>query len=407
MNLSKVRSLVFVNFKLSLLELSSNKTRSFITSLGIFLGVTSLLVNISFIRAMEENIRSNLNEIGGLSIVTVNQRSPVTLEERISFGRSPGLKIQNVEYAAKRFDYVRSVLPQQESRMRVNARGRRFWSRVTAISPDHFRVYNYQTGLGSEFTLADHHRGRPVCIIGRRIAQRLFGSHQSALGRKINIEGTPFEVVGIIHTDDDFSWRARQILIPYSSYVNRFSKPDATISEAAIELSSVDKVPRAIIEITQELKTIHRGVADFDITSNEVKIEEMRSASRGLKIILTSIAFISLLVGGISIMNIMFATIGDRIREIGVRKALGAKKADLFAQFIIEAVTFSFLGGILGIVAGTSITMLPADLFPIQPQLTIPDYLIAVTFTILTGLLSGLFPALRAASMQPVEALRY
>ncbi len=407
MNTTGIYRLFFVNLKLCLLELWSNKTRSFITSLGIFLGVTSLLVNISFIRAMEDNVRENLNEIGGLSILTISTRNPASDQERVHFSRSPGLSTETVEAAAGQFEYVQSVLPQKEFRNRISTSSRSGWGRITAISPDHFRVYNYELSAGEQFTQMHHQRGEAVCVIGSRIAEHYFGSTERSVGRSIQINGVPFRVIGHIHTENNRSWRARQVLIPFSSYLYQFSRATEDLSEIAVELESVDDVPKALIDLRYALKALHRGVEDFDITSNDVEIQEMRTASRGLRIILGGVAAISLIVGGISIMNIMFATIGDRIREIGVRKALGARRSDLFTQFIIEAVTFSLAGGFLGIVAATIITLLPSELFPIRPQLTPADYLIAVTFTATAGLISGLFPALRAAKMEPVEALRY
>jgi ABC-type antimicrobial peptide transport system permease subunit len=166
-------------------------------------------------------------------------------------------------------------------------------------------------------------------------------------------------------------------------------------------------IEQAKKEITNQMRILHRGVEDFELEVNQDKINEMKNASLGMKILLSAIAVISLVAGGVSIMNIMFATIEDRIREIGVRKALGARKADIFMQFIIEAVLISFVGGFLGMFLGSVITFLPESVFPIKPFLNLSDYLIALGFTLLAGVASGLFPALKAAKMQPVEALRY
>jgi ABC-type antimicrobial peptide transport system permease subunit len=152
---------------------------------------------------------------------------------------------------------------------------------------------------------------------------------------------------------------------------------------------------------------LHRGIEDFEVEINLDKIKEMQTAALGMKAVLWSIAVISLLVGGISIMNIMFATIGDRIREIGIRKALGARDDDIFAQFLIEAVTVCFLGSIPGMLLGASITLMPEGIFPFDPTLTGTDYTVAVVFTLVAGILSGLFPALRAAKLLPVDALRF
>ncbi|MBD3316562.1 MAG: FtsX-like permease family protein, partial [Chitinivibrionales bacterium] len=175
----------------------------------------------------------------------------------------------------------------------------------------------------------------------------------------------------------------------------------------AVLLESVDYVDRAKRDLHTAVKIDHRGVEDFKIDASYDKIKEMEAASRGMKVILWSIAAISLIVGGVSIANIMFATIGDRIREIGVRKALGARSHDLFVQFMIESVLVCLVGGAPGMLLGGLVTLAPKETFPIVPALTIGDYAAALGFTVAAGLSSGLFPALRAATMQPVEALRY
>ncbi|MDG5814989.1 ABC transporter permease [Chitinispirillales bacterium ANBcel5] len=406
MILSRLRDLVFVNIRMCVLELWSNKVRSVITSLGIFLGVTSLLVNLAFIRAMEEEVRLNLEAIGGLRMLTISSVEPQSSQEAVQFSRSPGLRVEDAEKLAKRYDYITSVLPQIEFRSPVSSQGRSVWVRAQAVTYDHLRVYNYAVGKGREFTRDDHQRASNVCLIGSIVARRLFGN-QEYIGSEIIINNRPFRIIGTIDTEDNLSYRARQVLIPFSSYMSQFSRPSATIDEIAVELSSSEVVPLAMEQMRNELKAMHRGVEDFEIVANYAQIEEMRVASQGLMILLGSIAAISLIVGGISIMNIMFATIGDRIREIGIRKALGARQSDLFTQFLIEAVSLCFVGGLFGLIIGVVLTNLSPDLFPIRPQLAIGDYILAILFTIITGLVSGLFPALRAAKMQPVDALRY
>jgi putative ABC transport system permease protein len=203
------------------------------------------------------------------------------------------------------------------------------------------------------------------------------------------------------------SRRDVECCIPFSSYASRFENADKHLESLSIALASSDYVEQARTELSQRFTKEHRGVQDFDIETSADKIGEMRAASLSLKLVLWCIAAITLLVGGISIMNIMFATIGDRIREIGIRKALGARRYDLFTQFILEAVLVCFFGGIPGMAVGTAIVFLPPGIFPYLPRLTADDFTIAFGFTLIAGLLSGLFPALRAAKMQPVEALRY
>ncbi len=407
MKAASLWELLTVNVNICFAELTSNIGRTVITSLGIFLGVASLLVNVAFIRAMDSDIKRNLEEMGGLKIVTISQKDPVTSTEKREFQRSPGLTMEDLDSLSSRYSFIKSVLPQNEFRARLRSRANTFWAPAMAVSPAHLRVYNYQLESGSSFTSDHHVRKEAVCIIGKQAAERLLGRRANPLNQTISVNGKPFTIIGVIHTEDNFSYRSRQILIPYSSYTYHFRKVSGKLKSVALEITSSDKVQLATSQLHFAMMSMHRGINDMEVSANYVQIEEMRTAAMGMKILLGSIALISLLVGGISIMNIMFATIGDRIREIGIRKAIGAQGSDIFTQFIIETITLSLIGGVPGMVLGTVITFLPPDLLPIHPVLSGADYLLAGGFTVCTGILSGLFPALKAAGMQPVEALRY
>jgi macrolide transport system ATP-binding/permease protein len=235
----------------------------------------------------------------------------------------------------------------------------------------------------------------------------LFGENQSALGKNILVENIPLIVIGIIHTENERNQRSRECLFPYSIFASRISNASRNLDEISFVLEKSDFARHAISELNVRFQASHRGIKDFEIEANIDKIKEMESASFGLKIVFFSIAAISLIVGGISITNIMFATIGDRIREIGIRKALGAKKYDIFTQFLIEAILVCFIGGLPGLILGTSVTFIPEGELPYIPRLVPADYLMTIFFTLGAGIFSGLFPALRAAKMQPVEALAY
>lgn len=406
MKIQRILELFSVNIRICFTELSTNVIRSIITSLGILLGVASLLVNVSFIRAMDNDIKQNLEQIGGLNIITISKKEAMTPEEILDFQRSPGLELADAQHLARNFSYIRSLLPQIDFRARVRHGANTHWSRAVAVSRDHLRVYNYEIASGSPFTVQHHAKRDAVCIMGRQAAERLFG-REDPLEKTVTINGSLFKVIGIIHTEDNHSWRARQVLVPFSSYNYIFGKSPGNIDEIAIEISGSELVPRATRELHRALVSMHRGVDDIEISANDVKIDEMKTATAGMKILLGCIALISLLVGGISIMNIMFATIGDRIREIGIRKALGAQPSDILTQFMIESMMLCLVGGIPGMLLGAVITFIPEEMLPIKPLLSAGDYAMGVGFTLVVGIISGLFPALKAAGMQPVDALRY
>jgi len=408
MNANRFLEILTINFRLCILEITSSLSRTAITTLGLFLGVASLLVNLAFVRGMNDDLRTNMEQIGGLNILTVRQIEAETPQEQKRFQRSPGLSFDQLDSVSSDLPYVSTVLRSHEIGWnRFNGAGNRSHGFVIACGPQYFPIFNYSVAEGRLLDEDDMRNNRPVCIIGKRIAERLFPG-MDPIGQRITIRRTySLTVVGILDSKSVRSRRDIECCIPFPLYASRFRNADRNLESASIVLTSSDSAEKARSILYQRIKAKHRGVEDFDIELSVDKIKEMRAASMAMKIVLLSIALISLLVGGISIMNIMFATIGDRIREIGIRKALGAKRYDLFIQFILEAILVCFFGGIPGMALGASVIFAPEDFFPYIPRLTTTDFTVAFIFLIVSGILSGLFPALRAANMQPVEALRY
>jgi ABC-type antimicrobial peptide transport system permease subunit len=408
MNAGRLKNIFLVNLRLCSIELSSNKVRTIITSLGIFLGIASLLANLSFVRAMDDDLKRNLESIGGLGIVTVHDVEPVNKNERIAFQRSGGLTVEEIERVTKGMPSIESVLPQADLHWTsIKAGGREQWGSLTAVSFYHNKAYNYGVSEGRWFTREEMERQTPVCVMGEDIAAKLFGKGVNPVGETVIIRSIPFSIVGIIKSESIYEQRSRETLIPYPVYTSRFTGLKRRVEEIAVLLNDSRFAETAQAELTFRLSGVHRGVNDFAVEINKDKINEKKAASLGMKVILWSIALISVLVGGVSIMNIMFATIGNRIREIGVRKALGAQRHDIFIQFVIEAVIVCCVGGIPGMALGAGVTLFPPGVFPFNPRLTIPDYSLAFFCTVAAGLIAGIFPAIKAADMEPVEALRY
>jgi putative ABC transport system permease protein len=370
--------------------------------------VASLLVNLAFVRGMNDDLRTNMEQIGGLNILTVRTIEAETPQEQKVFQRSPGLSFEQLDTVSTDLPYVTTVLRSHElGWSRLSGAGNRSYGYIIACDPPYFPIFNYSVEKGRLLDDDDMHSGKPVCIIGKRVAERLFPG-MDPIGQRITIRRTySVTVVGLLDSKSVRSRRDIECCIPFPLYASRFENANRDLESASIVLTSSDMAEKARSILFGRIKARHRGVEDFDIELSADKIKEMRAASMAMKIVLLSIAFISLLVGGISIMNIMFATIGDRIREIGIRKALGAKRYDLFIQFILEAILVCFFGGLPGMALGASVIFAPDGVFPYIPRLTTTDFSVAFVFLIVSGILSGLFPALRAANMQPVEALRY
>jgi putative ABC transport system permease protein len=406
MNLARIRKVVAISLRLCIIEIVSNRERTIISTLGIFLGVASLLANIAFVRGMEHDVQENMVRIGGLNIITIREREPVNREEKLAFQRSPGLSVEGVGSVTAGLPYVEEVIPLIDFGWeRVQGGGRRRGSPVKAIAAPALRVYNYSAAEGRLFDSTDELRNRRVCVIGSALQKRLFEG--PAIGRNVLFRGVAFEVVGIIETGDDHNRRARECLIPYGYYANRMGGHGRRVGEVSVMLTDSRHATTAQEQLTRRIFSAHRGVEDFEIDSNLDKVQEMQTATAGLRVVLWCVAAISLIVGGVSIANVMFATIGNRIREIGIRKALGAQKSDLFLQFLLESVLVSAVGSLPGLLLGGAVTRLPEKVFPFTPVLQPADYGAAMVVMMLIGAVSGLFPALRAAGMKPIEALRY
>lgn len=408
MKKARVFEILRTNFILCIHELLSNKTRSFITSFGILLGVASLLTIISFVRAMDNDLKKNISELGGVNILSVAIQQPKTKQEKFLFARSTGNTLSQMRQIAESIPNIKTLLPQKKlGWFPVIFGGKRVFGNLTAVSEAHCEAYNYKIHSGRIFNSEDFSKKAPVCIVGSQIANGLFGQNIYVQGKRLIIRNIPFTIIGTINTDTKYDERAYEVLFPYSFYESQFSGKFEKIAEIALKVGNTENILSVKHDLNNALLSAHRGVKDFHISANQDKIKEMKSASTGMNILLFSIAIISLLVAGISIMNIMFATIGDRIKEIGIRKALGAHNADVFTQFLIESILLCSVGGLLGIFIGTATTFFPKETFPFYPVLISTDYFLAIMFIMIVGIMSGLFPALRAAKMQPVEALRY
>lgn len=405
--LRRTISIIVINFIICSKDIITNKLRTFITTFGIFLGIGSFLVNVAFIRAMDQDIIKNMNNIGGLDVLTVKPKKPVSIKEKIYFQKANNLSISQAEELVNQSPYLDSFLPQKDLEwQRIVADGKQIYAHVKSVSSSVLKVYKYEVSKGKLFN-KDDNSTQNICIIGKQCANQLFGNDVDPIGKKLRIDRYTFTVTGLIHTETVFQERAYEIVFPYSLYASKFISRYSAQDELTFQLKNPNDAFAAKYDIHNRLIQLHRGVEDFTIEINTDKIKEMQSASSGIKMLLSVVAFISLLVGGISITNIMFASIGNRIHEIGIRKALGATSTDIFIQFVIEAILISAAGGIPGMLLGVAITAIPENIFPYNPQLLSVDYMLALFLSMLIGIVSGCVPAVKAGKMEPTEALRY
>jgi len=405
---------IIASFFEALESLTSNKLRSGLTILGIVIGVAAVIAMISIGRGAENSITGSIQGIGtNLLFVFRGGSADVRNPQPITLGDVNAI---SDPFQAPSVAHVAAIL---QGQAKVTYAGESQVTTVEGITPEYAIVRNYHTTEG-EFISEEHMLGRSsVALLGPDIADKLFGRKSGIVGETVRIEGQPFRVIGILESKggSSFSNQDDRILIPLTTAQARLfhrSNRDQ-VDLLMVEAISPDAVPSASDQVAQILRYRHKtkiGEDDFTILTQQDFLDTARTITNILTIFLGGIAAISLLVGGIGIMNIMLVSVTERTREIGLRKALGARKRDIMVQFLTESAALSLVGGIIGILLGWGISFVvgriaAANNANISPSIGIDTILLATLFSTAVGLFFGLYPANRAASLEPVEALRY
>jgi putative ABC transport system permease protein len=395
-------------------SLSSNKLRSGLTIIGIVIGVAAVIAIVSIGRGAENTITGSIQGIGtNLLFVFRGGSEEVRNPKPLTFGDAAAI--------ADPFQApsVAGVAPILQGSVEVSAGGETTTTQVSGVTPEYGPVRNMNIAEG-EFIREEHILGRAsVVILGPDVADRLFGRIEGLVGETVRVEGQPFTVLGVLQSKggSGFSNQDDQILVPLTTAQTRLLRRSSrdNIDLLIVQAVSANDVPQASSEIAQILRTRHRsaiGADDFTILSQQDFLDTARTITSVLTIFLGGIAAISLLVGGIGIMNIMLVSVTERTREIGLRKALGARRIDILIQFLTESSLLSMFGGLIGIGLGALISYIVAQIAEsqgtaIDPQIGLDTILMATLFSTAVGLFFGLYPANRAAGLEPVEALRY
>lgn len=302
---------------------------------------------------------------------------------------------------------------------KVSAGGETTTTQVEGVTPDYSPVRNLEVSEG-EFITEEHLIGEAsVVLLGTEVAENLFGRSAGLVGETVRVEGRPFRVIGVLESKgaSGFSNEDDRIIVPMTTAQTRLIRRATRdrVDMIIVQANSAELVPQAAEEVSQILRTRHRteiGADDFTVLTQQDFLATAQTITNVLTIFLGGIAAISLLVGGIGIMNIMLVSVTERTREIGLRKALGARKVDILVQFLTESSLLSMFGGLIGIGLGAAISYVvgriaEAQNTPIDPSIGMDTVLLATLFSTAVGLFFGLYPANRAANLEPVEALRY
>jgi putative ABC transport system permease protein len=398
----------------ALQSLAANKMRSGLTILGIVIGVGAVIAMIAIGRGAQNTITGSIQGIGtNLVFVFRGGSEDVRNPQPITLGDASAIADPFLAPS------VSGVAPVLQGSAKVAFAGESTVTQVSGITPEYSTVRNYNVSEG-EFIGQEHILGQAsVVLLGTDVADKLFGRMAGLVGETVRIEGQPFRVIGILESrgGSGFSNEDDQIMVPLTTAQTRLLRRSTRdrVDMLMVQAVSAQAVPQATEEIAQILRTRHRteiGADDFTILTQQDFLDTAQTITGVLTIFLGGIAAISLLVGGIGIMNIMLVSVTERTREIGLRKALGARKLDIMIQFLAESSVLSLIGGLVGIGLGWTISFVvgriaAASNTDITPAIGIDIILLATLFSTAVGLFFGLYPANRAANLEPVEALRY
>ncbi|MBR4220868.1 MAG: ABC transporter permease [Victivallales bacterium] len=401
-------------FNVALRAIWRNKVRSALTALGIIVGIAAVIAVIAIGQGASTQMQTSSSGMGH-NLVMVFPGSLSSGGARLGAGMSTTLTAEDGErIAAEISHYVLAVSPMINSQAQVMYMANNWATSVNGVGPDFTVVRKWDVGEGSFFTEADVKSGRRVVVIGQTVATNLFGS-EHPLGKTIRVRNMPFKVLGVMakkgsnamgHDQDDI------LIMPYTT-VRRVLQNSIfnNVNMLMVSLRSLDDLKAAKTEIEALLRMRHRlgknKADDFDVRDMTEVVDSVTSISRMMTILLGVVASISLVVGGIGIMNIMLVSVTERTKEIGLRMAIGARPVDILVQFLLESIVLSCVGGLIGVACGVGGALIVGNIQKWPILITESSIAISFTFSALVGIFFGFYPAWRASRLNPIDCLRY
>jgi putative ABC transport system permease protein len=398
------------SFSSALEALWSNRMRSLLTILGVIVGVAAVIVAVTITEGTSATINSRLAGLG-TNTLTINSGAATSSGASLGIGSEQTLSLSNATAIAS-VAHVTNVTPIKSVAAQIVYSGQNWSTRVEGVYPTYQSIGNWQLGEGSWYTQADEDAGTPLAVLWQTTEQNLFtGVADDPVGQTILINSQPFRVVGVLQAKGTSAAVNQDdvVFVPYSAAATRL-KNTPFVDQIQVQVDNANDVAGAESAITALLERLHGlppgGPDDFQIRSSDQLVQTAQSSSQTLTFLLVGIAAISLLVGGIGIMNIMLVSVTERTREIGIRMAVGARRGDIRNQFLIEALTLSAAGGIIGIVLGMIGGYIMTRVFslPFAPN----PYAILLAFGVAAaiGVCFGFYPAVSASRLDPIVALR-
>ena len=399
-------------FRIAFRAIANNKMRAFLTMLGVIIGVAAVIAMLAIGQGSKRSIRASIEEMGSNRIM-IHPGGERMGGVRLSSSDMQSLKLEDYQAIVNQNTYLDKITPTVNSSGQLIYGGNNTPSTVYGVNEQYLDIRRYAIGSGEMFTESDIKRAAKVCVVGQTVVDNLFTKGEDPLGKTIRFNSIPFRIIGVLESKGYNSMGQDQddlILAPYTTVQKRIL---AITYLQGITASAIDEsqTQQAIDEISDILRTNHKLRAtdedDFTVRSTQEMSEMMTSTMDMMTILLACIASISLVVGGIGIMNIMYVSVTERTREIGLRMSIGAKGRHILWQFLIEAVIISVTGGIIGVLFGigasTAINLILKWPIYVQPA----SVLLSFAVCTLTGIFFGWYPARKASRLNPIDALRF
>lgn len=399
-------------FRIAFRAIANNKMRAFLTMLGVIIGVAAVIAMLAIGQGSKRSIRASIEEMGS-NMIMIHPGGERMGGVRLSSSDMQSLKLEDYQAIVNQNTYLDKITPTVNSSGQLIYGGNNTPSTVYGVNEQYLDIRRYAIGSGEMFTESDIKRAAKVCVVGQTVVDNLFTKGEDPLGKTIRFNSIPFRIIGVLESKGYNSMGQDQddlILAPYTTVQKRIL---AITYIQGITASAIDEsqTQQAIDEISDILRTNHKLRAtdedDFTVRSTQEMSEMMTSTMDMMTILLACIASISLVVGGIGIMNIMYVSVTERTKEIGLRMSVGARGIDVLTQFLIEAVLISFTGGVIGVLIGCSACM--AIKYLADWPVNIQTWSIVLSFVVctVTGVFFGWYPARKASNLDPIDALRY
>ncbi|MDD4232555.1 MAG: ABC transporter permease [Candidatus Cloacimonetes bacterium] len=395
--------------RIALKSLTRNKTRTFLTMLGIIIGVAAVIAMLAIGQGAQKIVEDQVNSMGTNVIMVYSNFSQSAVRQAAGGGNL--LNVDDVEAMRNQLDGVLYASPVYSTWGQLKYESKNWRTGIMGVDADYFFIRDMQTSRGDVFYKSHVDNGDKVCVIGKTVSDNLFGDIDP-IGKIIRIRNIPFTIIGVLTAKGQSVMGNDQddtVLAPYTTVYQRLLGHrwrNMSIMVSAVSRDAIHLVQQDILNL---LQARHRGTSseEFVVSSQTDLAETANSVSHTMTILLASIAGISLLVGGIGIMNIMLVSVTERVKEIGIRMAVGAGKRDVLLQFIIEAMAISIMGGILGILLGFGAARIVSRIMNWNIAVTMWSIILSVGFSMGIGIFFGWYPAKKAANLNLIDALRY